>query len=122
MPFIVSKFNAPISAEQERRLKEALGQAISLVPGKSEEYLLCEFQENCHLWLRGDNSRPIAYITVSIFANETHLGLPALFASITNAFARILATPPENVYIKYDDIVAWGVDALAIDRRQRPGA
>ena len=33
-----------------------IGKAIELVPGKSEEYLLLEFEDNCRLWLRGSKS------------------------------------------------------------------
>ena len=39
MPFILSKESTPINAEQETKLKSGLGKAISLIPGKNEEYL-----------------------------------------------------------------------------------
>ena len=74
MPFIVSKVNIPVDAEQERALKERLGKAIELVPGKSEDYLLLSFEDNCRLWLGGENDKPMAYLTVSIFGNEDHAG------------------------------------------------
>ena len=61
MPFIISRISIPVSREQELELKAWLGKAIELVPGKSEEYLLLGFEDNCRLWLRGDDSEPIAY-------------------------------------------------------------
>ncbi len=73
MPFIVSRVSVPITREQETELKAWMGRAIELVPGKSEDYLLLDFQDSCRLWLRGDNSKPAAYIEAAIF------GKPSIF-------------------------------------------
>ena len=74
MPFIVSRVSVPITKEQETELKAWMGRAIELVPGKSEDYLLLDFRDNCRLWLRGDDSRPAAYIEAAVFGNEGHAG------------------------------------------------
>ncbi len=118
MPFLISRVNVPITKEQEVQLKSWMGQAIERVPGKSEEYLLLDLQDNCRLWLRGDDSRPAAYIEAAIFGNESHAGYDALTAELTLAFQQVLGIPPENIYLKYDDITAWGVGGMYIDRRQ----
>ena len=117
LPFIVSKVNIPVDAEQERELKERLGKAIELVPGKSEEYLLLCFEDNCRLWLRGENDRPMAYLTVSIFGNESHAGYREFTAVVTDIYHDLLVVAPEDCYIKFDDISAWGVGGQYIDRR-----
>jgi len=39
MPFIKSKVSCAMTAEQENELKQRIGKAIELVPGKSEEYV-----------------------------------------------------------------------------------
>ena len=117
MPFIVSKLSTKLTKQQEILLKHGLGKAIALIPGKSEDYLLCEFTDNCCLWLRGEKNEPIAYITVSIFGNETHLGNDRLFAEITRLYHEVLGIPADRIYIKYDDIAVWGVGGMTIDRR-----
>ncbi|HAQ64031.1 MAG TPA: hypothetical protein DCR23_06175 [Ruminococcaceae bacterium] len=116
MPFIISRVNIPVSEEQEKKLKTRLGRAIELVPGKSEEYLLLGFKDNCRLWLRGNSNAPIAYIEASIFGNESHAGYDKFTLAVTQIFNEILHIPPENIYIKYDDIKAWGVQGMYIDR------
>ena len=55
MPFINSKISTPISIEQEQALKTRLGQAISIVPGKSESWLMLGFEPNYNLYFRGSN-------------------------------------------------------------------
>ena len=116
MPFIISRMNVPISAEQETKLKTLLGLAIELVPGKSEEYLLLGFEDNCRLYLRGDNSRPIAYIEADIFGNEGHMGYEQFTAAVTDIFAETLGIPAENVYVRYADIPSWGAGGMNFGR------
>ena len=118
MPFIISRVNCPIRPEQEQELKAWLGQAISLVPGKSEDYLLLGFEDNCRLWLRGQNDQPVAYVEANIFGNEGHRGYEAFTAEVTRMFHHVLNIPPENVYISFTDIPAWSVQGMYIDRNR----
>ena len=46
MPMIDTKVSVPISTETEERMKEQLGKAIVLLPGKSEKWLMLRFEEN----------------------------------------------------------------------------
>ena len=118
MPFIKAKVSCPISPEQEAALKTGMGKAIGLVPGKSEAYLLLEFEDNCRLWLRGKKDEPIAYLEAAILGNEMHCGYDAFTAEVTALFARVLDIRPDHIYIKYEDIMAWGVQGMYIDRNQ----
>lgn len=67
-------------------MKTRLGKAIELVPGKSEQYLMLAFEDNCHLWLRGDDSQPVVYIEAAIWGNEGHLGYDEFTAEVTRIF------------------------------------
>ena len=118
MPFIKAKTSRPVLPEQEVELKAGMGKAIEHIPGKSEEYLLLEFEDNCRLWLRGKNEEPIAYIEAAIFGNEPHYGYDAFTAEVTNRFSKVLNIRPDHIYIKYEDIIAWGVQGTFIDRNQ----
>ena len=115
MPFIIAKVNVPMNIEQEQEIKAHLGHAIEAVPGKSEEYLMIGFEDNYHFWLRGDNSKPAAYIEVSIFGNEKHYGYEKLTYEITEAFNKVLGIASENIYIRYEDIKIWGVNGFTIE-------
>ena len=117
MPFIKSKVSCAMTEAQQAELKSRFGKAIELIPGKTEDYLLLEFEDNCHLWLRGEQDEPIAYIEAAVFGSEGHQGYDAFTAEITGAFSRVLGISPDRVYIKYEDITAWGVGGQYIDRR-----
>lgn len=118
MPFIKSKVSVPLSPSQENTLKSRMGKAIELIPGKSEAYLLLDFEDNCRLWLCGKNDEPIVYIEAAIFGNEPHYGYDAFTAELTRIFAEVIQTNPSNIYVKYEDITAWGVRGMYIDRNQ----
>ena len=118
MPFIIARVSTPVSKDQETEIKTRLGKAIELVPGKSEEYLLCGIEGNFSLFLRGDNTEPIGYIEASIFGNENHFGYKEFTAEVTKIFHEVLGIDPDKIYIKYSDITAWGVNGMYIDRRR----
>lgn len=118
MPFIKSKVSVPLSKEQEKEIKTKMGKAIELVPGKSEHYLLLEFEDNCRLWLRGKKDDPIVYIEAALFGNEPHYGYDSFTAELTSIFSEALQTMPDNIYVKFEDITAWGVGGMYIDRNQ----
>ena len=67
MPMISTKTNVTISPEQELTLKSKLGEAISILSGKSERWLMLSFEDKCHLYFQGNNSNPIAYVEVKVF-------------------------------------------------------
>ncbi|MBQ8037819.1 MAG: hypothetical protein IJ268_12580 [Proteobacteria bacterium] len=118
MPFFILKTNQTIDDETATEIKTAFGKAIELVPGKSEQYLLLEIQDRCKIYLRGSDREPIAYITASIFGNESHLGYAELTDAITRILQTILHIPSHNIYIKFDDIAVWSVAGKTIDRNQ----
>ena len=49
MPYIDLKTNAAVSDAQKTALKSALGQAITLLPGKSEQWLMVGIQPDLSL-------------------------------------------------------------------------
>lgn len=116
MPFITSRVSCAMTSTQEEQLKAGLGKAIEAVPGKSEQSLLVCLEQNCHLWLRGDNTRPVAYIEVAVYGNEQHAGYPTLNLLITRLYVDILHIAPERVYVRFIDIPTWGVAGMYINQ------
>lgn len=118
MPFVVSSVSTVISPQQEQALKARMGKAIELVPGKSEEYLLLVFHQKSHIYIRGRNDAPSAYIEAHIFGNEGHDGYAAFSKVVTNAFHEILGIPWENIYINFTDIPVWSAAGICFDRNR----
>ena len=107
MPFINTKTTAEISEEQELSLKEKLGSAISLI-GKSESWLMVNFEDNCRLYFKGDNSEDIAYVEVALFGKASDSQYDALTAEITKIFSETIGVDSSRVYVKYEEVDHWG--------------
>ena len=54
MPFIHTRTNISLSRKQKETVKKDLGEAISLIPGKSEQWLMVGFEDSCPLYFAGD--------------------------------------------------------------------
>ena len=108
MPFINSKVSVKVSKEQETELKSRLGQAITLLPGKSEQWLMTGFQDEYHLYFRGDNSEPMAFIEVCLFGSSDKAAFSKLTAEVTKIFGDVLGIAPDHMYIKYSPGMDWG--------------
>ena len=108
MPFIDSKVSVTMSKEQETELKTRLGKAISLIPGKSESWLMTGFQDNYHLYFRGDNSKPTAFVEVKVYGKENPKAFDALTGEICKIFGDVLNISADHIYIKYEAVSNWG--------------
>ena len=108
MPFINSKVNVSISDAQEKELKSKLAKAIEIIPGKSENWLMLGFEDNCKLYFQGDNARKIAFVEVKIFGSSDKAVLSKVTAEICDVFKAVLDIEPSNVYVKYEEVDNWG--------------
>ena len=108
MPFIDSKVSVKISKEQETQLKERLGQAISLIPGKSENWLMAGFEDEYHLYFRGKDDEPMACVEVRLFGGPDKSAFQQMTAEITKIFGEVLGIAPDHMYIKYSATMDWG--------------
>lgn len=108
MPMISTKTNVTISPEQELTLKSKLGEAISILSGKSERWLMLSFEDKCRLYFQGNNSNPIAYVEVKAFGRIDYSQSNKLTAKICEIFGDVLDIDASNVYIKYEEVEMWG--------------
>ena len=108
MPFIETKLNIRLTPEKEANIKEKLGKAISLFPGKSEYWLMLRFEDNCRMWFRGYNSFPIAMVQVQLFGSAEAAITEQMTAEICRILSEELSVQPDHIYINYSFSETWG--------------
>lgn len=108
MPFINSRVSIKVTPEQNTELKEKLGQAISLIPGKSESWLMLDLEDEQPMYFRGDNSQPIAFVSVDIYGSDDRAAYEKMTAELTKIFGDVLGIAPDHMYIKYASTMNWG--------------
>jgi phenylpyruvate tautomerase PptA (4-oxalocrotonate tautomerase family) len=108
MPFIGSRISMKISKEKEETIKEKLGKAIELIPGKSETFLMVGFEDNYSLYLGGKKLEKGAFIEVKIFGKASKDSYDKLTAEICNIYEEELEIPQNKIYVKYEEVQEWG--------------
>lgn len=108
MPFIHTRVNRPIDPAAEKTLSQRLGQAISLLPGKSEDWLMLQFEDNCRLYFKGDSQKPLAFINVKLLGAADDAAYERLTREITRILEDALSIAPDGVYVEYDETKHWG--------------
>ncbi len=108
MPFIDTRVSCPLTADAEARLKARMGEAIRLLRGKTEDYLMLAFRDNVRLWFQGSNAAPTAMVEVSVFGEVTHADCNALTERLTELLNEELRIPRDRIYVKYTTTREWG--------------
>lgn len=107
MPFINVKTNSAVSKDKEIALKSALGQAITAIPGKSENWLMVEIEPERKLYFKGSDA-PAAMVEVSVFGAPNS----SAFSNLTNQICSILnselSIESSRIYVKYEATSDWG--------------
>ncbi len=107
MPYIQTVCNVPIQKETEQQLKEKLGQAIAIIPGKSEAWLMLAFQPDTAMYFRGD-AQPMVYCEVSLFGSTSDAVYENLTKELTDIYTALLPVSADHVYVKYEEAAHWG--------------
>lgn len=108
MPYIRTTVSKEITQENIENLKAKLGQAIALIPGKSESWLMLAFEDNVNMYFKGDCSEDYAYVEVSLFGSTTDAAYDRLTAAISEIINEEIGIDRANIYIKYEQTDHWG--------------
>ncbi len=108
MPYINTKTNVNVSKEKEIEIKKKLGKAIEIIPGKSENWLMVSFEEQCSLYFKGKSDSGIAFVEVKLFGSAEPAVYNKLTAAITKILEEELKISPDHIYVKYEETRNWG--------------
>lgn len=107
MPYIHTRTNIEISKDKELRIKERLGKAIQLL-GKSEDWLMVDFTDQCHMYFAGNVNDAIAYVDIKIYGKGNSENYNAMTGEVTNILSSELNIKPEHIYVSYGEYEYWG--------------
>ena len=107
MPFIHTRVNRPISPQQELSLTREMGQAVSLL-GKSEQWLMLHFEDDCRMAFQGRQDAPVAFVSVQLFGAAGQEACGRFTQRVTQILGDTLSIPAEGVYVAYGETRHWG--------------
>ena len=91
MPFIGTRVNIVLDEDKRERLKNRWDQAITLLPGKSPQWLMAGFEDGVSLSFQGDHQSPAAFVEVKVFGAVDAAASDRLTAAITQALQEELS-------------------------------
>ena len=111
MPFINTKTTASISKEAEAALKTKLGKAITCL-GKGEQWLMLNFEDNCRMYFKGDNSKELAFVDVALFGKASDGQYDNMTEAVCNIISETLNIAPDCIYVIYEEVSHWGYNGF----------
>ena len=108
MPFIRTTTNVSVSDSAAEKIRQQLGQAIRLIPGKSEQWLMITLEPGCTVYFRGDKEEPAAFVQVGIYGKASAKAYDDLTGAVTGILQEELCIPPDRIYIQYAETPYWG--------------
>lgn len=112
MPMIITKTTTTISKAQEAALTKSFGEAIALLPGKSEEWLMLSFEDGQRMAFRGSCESELCYIEVNLLGAASREAYDRLTAKLCELVSETLGVPTSGIYVKYEEAKTWGYDGF----------
>ncbi len=110
MPFIHTITAKKVSKESEDALRRKFGEAIALIPGKSERWLMLALSDESRMAFRGVCDENAVMAEVSLFGQADEGSLDRLTKKLTSILCEELSVPSDHVYVKYTMTEHWGYD------------
>lgn len=108
MPYIAVNASKVLSEQQKDALKAALGEKISIIPGKVEKTLMVDIADGRTMYFRGDK-RDAAYLDVKIFGTATAEDKKAFVEAAFDVMEQA-GFEKKNVYITFSEFANWGAN------------
>lgn len=108
MPCIRVQSDVCMSPAQKENLKGRFGEAISILPGKSERWLMVILEDQKNIWLQGRNDSPAAFLEVSLYGKADSQAYGRLTGELTRIVTEELQISPDRIYVKYEETPHWG--------------
>ncbi len=108
MPFIEVKTNTAIAKESELAIKSEIAKLLAeSFPGKTENWLMLDFAENCRMYFSGSD-KPCAMVRIALFGHGSGKSFDKMTAGVCSLIESRLAIPADRVYVKYEEVSHWG--------------
>lgn len=108
MPLINLKTTTKISETQEAELTREFGKIITLIPGKTEAWLMLNFTDGCRMAFRGNNDADTAMVSVELLGGASKKSYDDMTHAICDTVNRVLGVPGGRIYVNYAEFSHWG--------------
>ncbi len=112
MPFINVKTNADIPKEKKEIIKRRLFDSISILPGKSDRYLMVAVEDKTDMAFHRDSESNMAMVEVKIFGSSSKDAYQRLTTAICLILQDEADVEGQNCYVKFEEVKYWGYNGF----------
>ena len=107
MPYIAINTSKTLSDGQKDALKTALGEKITVIPGKSESKLMIDIADGRAMYFAGEK-RDLAFVEVRCFGTTEFVNKKAFTEAAFLAVQETMGLPQDAIYLNYSEFEHWG--------------
>nr|WP_297173853.1 phenylpyruvate tautomerase MIF-related protein [uncultured Agathobaculum sp.] len=107
MPYIGISTSQTLSEVQKDALKKAMGEKITVIPGKSEAALMVDIADGHAMYLAGER-RELMFIDVRCFGTTEFANRKAFTEAVFQAVQQVTGLPENAIYLTYSEFANWG--------------
>ena len=108
MPFISVHTNAKLSEAQKENFKSAIGEAVSLIPGKREELLMLEIEDEKTMYFKGKSDGIYAAVTVNCYKNAPFEDNRNFTRRVYEILEQQWNIADDHAYVIIIEVPTWG--------------
>lgn len=107
MPYIAVNTSLALSAAQKTALKDALGEKITVIPGKSESKLMVDISDG-HTMAFAGVERALAFVDVRCYGTTEFPHKKAFTEAAFEAVRQTTGLADDAIYLTYSEFANWG--------------
>ncbi|MDO5734386.1 MAG: hypothetical protein Q4P08_04575 [Eubacteriales bacterium] len=108
MPYIAVHSAKKLSTDEALRLENGLNEAISLIPGKSQELLLIEIIDGVRMSRNGNVREDLLYVDVRCFRKAPFKDNKLFTEAVNGVLEDVLDLQEDSVYLTITEYDSWG--------------
>ncbi len=112
MPYINVKTSAKLDDNTKNNILKKLSKAATLIPGKSEAYVMCEIDDGKAMIFGGDADSACAIAEMKLFGTSSK----DVYLKVTQEICKIMneeaGVERDRCYVKFDEVEYWGIDGF----------
>ena len=107
MPYIGVSTSKKLSDAQKDALKSALGEKISVIPGKTEKALMVDIADGHTMYFAGEK-RELAFLDVRCYGSTEFSNQKAFTEAAFAAVQQATGLSEDSIYLTYSEFANWG--------------
>ena len=108
MPFIKLSISKTIDADTEQKLVDALGTALSVIPGKDPQWTMVEVNDGLRMYFGGVKQEDMVFADVKYVVRQEYHNKKKFTQEACKAIHEVVGTPIDKICLTITEYDNWG--------------